>query len=392
MELAVREGADRFVPSGAYRALEDRLRAHGAALEDIPAVVLACFDRRTRMQPFLFYDTHIFPAGAALIAGALYQAGFRRTRAVFDAWNPRWRIAGAQLDGRPLQMLLVSSMHLHGARADAAIRTACAGGEERPLIIAGGARAIYAPHDFWPAAPGDRRTAPDVVVTGEAYVLLQLLEVVLAYRRPSDHMRTAFERARRDGALEAVPGLVYRAPGSPPDQPLLVDTGLQRLVQDLDELPPEFVGLSVLEPPHRRAALSAAPIAAGWLAGTQLIVSLLMTQGCKFSCPYCPIPAMHQKSWRHRSPEAIAHVMQTVLRALRHQALLRRRRQLLQSARHGRGDPHRRWRARPRSAARSARRCASSPRRRRSTPGRTATCCRWRAPPACTASGSASRT
>jgi radical SAM superfamily enzyme YgiQ (UPF0313 family) len=31
-----------------------------------------------------------------------------------------------------------------------------------------------------------------------------------------------------------------------------------------------------------------------------------MTQGCKFNCPYCPIPALNQKSWRYRSPESTA--------------------------------------------------------------------------------------
>lgn len=310
MELGVRQGADRFVPSGAYRALEERLRTH--AVEDIPAVVLACFDRRTRLQPFLFYDSHIFPAGAALIAGALNQAGFRRTRAVFEQWNPRFRPDRARLDGQPLQMLLVSAMHLHAARADAAIRAVCAGGEDRPLIIAGGPRAVLAPYDYWSGAANGCRAAPDVAVTGEAYVLLELLDVILAHRGRGESMRSAFERARQDGALEAVPGLVYRAPGSTPDEPVLVDTGLQRLVQDLDELPPEFAGLSVIEPPHRREELSAVPIGAGGLGRHQLIVSLLMTQGCRFTCPYCPIPAMHQRSWRYRSPEAIAHVMRTI--------------------------------------------------------------------------------
>ncbi|MGW8181692.1 MAG: radical SAM protein, partial [bacterium] len=84
MELAVRSGSDRFVPSGAYRALEAGLRKHLSRLEEIPAVVLSAFDRNTRLLPFLFYDSHMFPLGASLIAGALYQAGFSRTRGVFQ--------------------------------------------------------------------------------------------------------------------------------------------------------------------------------------------------------------------------------------------------------------------------------------------------------------------
>jgi hypothetical protein len=54
MELAVRQGADRFVTRGAYRALERRVRSQLAAGGDAPAVVLACFGRRTRVLPFLF--------------------------------------------------------------------------------------------------------------------------------------------------------------------------------------------------------------------------------------------------------------------------------------------------------------------------------------------------
>lgn len=305
MELAVRSGADRFVPAGAYRALESRLRARADSLADASAVVLSCFDRRTRMLPFLFFDARMFPAGPSLIAAALHQAGFP-TRAVFELWNPYFRPSRARIDGRPVQLLLTSSMQIHAARAHAAIRDACAMGEERPLIIAGGPKAVYEPYDFWSTPANGNRSAPDVVVTGEAYVLLELLDLVLAYRGRGDSIRAAFERARRAGALENVPGLVYLAPGASANEPTLVDTGLQRLVEDLDELPSEPVGLSVLEPPHRGEGLAARPLPVGRVHRHILIANLLMTQGCKFRCSYCPIPALHQKSWRHRSPETVA--------------------------------------------------------------------------------------
>jgi radical SAM superfamily enzyme YgiQ (UPF0313 family) len=275
-------------------------------------VVLSCFDRSTRMLPFLFYDSRMFPAGAALIAGALQQAGFS-TRAVFELWNPRFRPSRARIDGRPLDMLLVSSMQIHAQRAYAAIADALAMGEDRPLIIAGGPKAIFEPYDYW-SQSADRapRAAPDVAVTGEAYVLLELLSVVRAHRGRGETMHTAFERAREAGALASVPGLVYLAPGASRREPVLVDTGLQRLVRDLDELPLESVGLSLLEPPHRRATLSPSPILPGHLHRHVLIVALLMTQGCKFRCAYCPIPALHQKSWRHRSAPAVAESMRIV--------------------------------------------------------------------------------
>src|SRR5262249_56908230 len=89
MELAYRKGSDAFVPAGAYRRLEASLRERAADLAEVPAVVLSCFDPSTRMLPFLLYDRRIFPAGGRAVAGALAQAGFARTRAVFQLWNPR---------------------------------------------------------------------------------------------------------------------------------------------------------------------------------------------------------------------------------------------------------------------------------------------------------------
>jgi hypothetical protein len=65
VELAVRKDSDRFVKQGAYGALQARLRRQSGKLAEIPTVVLSAFDRSTRLLPFLFYDTLMFPAGAA---------------------------------------------------------------------------------------------------------------------------------------------------------------------------------------------------------------------------------------------------------------------------------------------------------------------------------------
>ena len=91
MELAVRKGSDRFVKPGAYTALQARLRGRSSTLAEVPTVVLSAFDRSTRLLPFVFYDSFMFPAGASAIANALHQAGFARTRAVFELWNPNFR-------------------------------------------------------------------------------------------------------------------------------------------------------------------------------------------------------------------------------------------------------------------------------------------------------------
>ncbi len=311
MELNSRKGADAFVPAGSYRRLEADLAAR-KEMADIPAVVLACFDPRTRMLPFILYDKMIFPAGGRAVAGALVQAGFQRTRAVFQLWNPNFRPSQARYDGRPIQLLLVSAMQIHGEAAYAAIRDAWTMGEDRPLIIAGGPKAHYEPYHFWPLATPKGPVGPDVVCTGESFVLLDLLRVLTGFHRPGRHIRQAFELARHAGALDEVPGLVYLDPEASLEEPVLVDTGLQRLVQHLDEMPHEVSGLAVMEPPSRRPGLGAAPLPDRKVRSHARICTLLVTQGCKFSCSYCPIPGVNQKTWRYRSPEGLVHEMRSV--------------------------------------------------------------------------------
>ncbi len=312
MELTMRKGNDVFVPAGEYRRLENRLAQRREELAELPVVVLSCFDPATRLLPFVLYDKLIFPAGARTIAGAVHQAGFTRTRAVFQLWNKNFRPSQAKIDGKRLEMLLISSMQIHSAKAYEAIKDAWTQGEDRPLIIAGGPKAIYEPYHYWPMQGKNGPIGPDVVVTGEAFVLLDLLNVLVQFRARNESLRTAFERARQSGALESVPGLVYLDPKATLQEPVLVDTGLQRLVQHLDEMPEEITGLRLMEPPHRGRGSSSAPVPDARVRRHAFVVSFLMTQGCKFTCPYCPIPAMNQKSWRFRSPEGIARQLRTV--------------------------------------------------------------------------------
>ena len=209
-------------------------------------------------------------------------------------------------------MLLISSMQIHSQRAYDAISEAWSLGAARPLIIVGGPKAVYEPYHFWPKAGKRDPAVPDVVITGEQYVLLELLNTLVEYRSAHGTMRSAFEQARSEGALETIPGLVYLAPGASAREPVLIDTGLQRLVRDLDELPGEETALDLLEPPHRGAGLSSKPLDPTRVGRHARIVSLLVTQGCKFNCSYCPIPAVNQKSWRYRSPEALVRTISTI--------------------------------------------------------------------------------
>lgn len=312
MELTVRKGSDKFVPAGAYRALEARLRKRSAELAEIPTVVLSCFDRSTRLLPFVLYDRYIFPAGARTIAGSLYQAGFTRTRAVFQLWTPHFRPSHARLEGRPPEMLLLSSMQMHSHSAYAAVRDAWTMGDDRPFIIAGGPKAHHEPYHYWSIKGKSGPVAPDVVVTGECYVLLDLLNAIMPMRGRGESMRVAFERARREGLLDTIPGLVYLAPEATLSDPVLVDTGLQRLVQNLDELPHEVSGLSLMERPHSGTGLLPTPIPDNKVKRLSPIMGIQVTQGCKFNCSYCPIPALNQKTWRFRSPDGLVHEIRSV--------------------------------------------------------------------------------
>ena len=167
-------------------------------------------------------------------------------------------------------------------------------------------------------------------------------------------MRQAFERVRDAGLLEDICGLVYRPDSDegPPDY--LVNTGVQRLVADLDELPLSFESLGLFEPPHRRTGLSRHAVPVDRLGRHADIMSLVPTHGCKFHCPYCPIPAYNQFTFRaQRRPvgggddrDCGAHGDPQVLR---------HGRQFLQQAGDGRGGVFERWRRARCTAGRSAR-------------------------------------
>ena len=123
-----------------------------------------------------------------------------------------------------------------------------------------------------------------MAVTGEEYVLLNLLETVLSIRAKMESMRSAFVRARNEGLLDAIPGLVYAKPDERGRTEALVDTGIQRLVGDLDELPHPVLGYRLLEPPSRLPTLAADAVPADRLHRHSRAASLVMTAGCKFSC------------------------------------------------------------------------------------------------------------
>lgn len=304
MELPRREPGDVYLPDGEFRRQIDALRrctdAHGLAIG-----IFYAFDFRTRMLPFWYADKRMAPCSVRLLGDVLNEAGFTNIRIVLQQWSPNVLPSRARLRGKPLDILLVSAMQVHAESAYALIRDAHQMGSARPLILAGGPKGIYEPTDF--LKPGARSDAgADCVVTGEAYVLLQLLHTILAHRTEQQTPRESYEHARRSGALESVPGLVYLTPDSSSTQPLAVNTGVQRLLQDLDEMPMPDAGYRMLEPPHRRRTLAVQPCPPQRVGRVSTIASVISTQGCRFNCSYCPIPAANQRTWRHKSPARLA--------------------------------------------------------------------------------------
>jgi radical SAM superfamily enzyme YgiQ (UPF0313 family) len=310
MELPSRPRNDRYTKPGQYLELERRLRAHPAAAQ-IPTLVCYAFDHRTRLGPFLFLDKSLLPAGPRAIAAAIYKAGFTRQRVVMRQWNPNFRAGDARLDGAPPEMLFVSSMQIHSASALEMIADAHRLGEGRPFIVAGGAKAIYEPWDFFEFGP-QRQYSADVVVTGEEHVALEMLDRLMEFRARGEHLRKTFHRVRRSGLLDDIPGLVFVEGDEKQPAQRLVNTGIQRMVQDLDELPHPLLGLAQIEPPHKRRTLSARPIPLAKMKRYARIISLVTTHGCKFHCPYCPIPAYNQFTFRFKSPERLRDEMKDI--------------------------------------------------------------------------------
>ncbi|MCP4250959.1 MAG: radical SAM protein [bacterium] len=304
MELPRRAGDDVFLPDGGFRDRISALRQLTYAHELAIGIVYA-FDFRTRMLPFWYADKRMATCYVRLSGDVLREAGFTNLRIVLQQWSPNVLPSRMRLGERPLDVLLVSSMQVHADRAYALIRDAHRAGAARPLILAGGPKAIYEPTDFFELGP-EPGIGADCVVTGEAYVLLQLLQAVLAHRRADESPLDAFENARLAGTLADVPGLVYLSPDASPQKPVAVNTGVQRLLRDLDELPMPDAGYRMMEPPHRRRTLAAQPCPADRVGRISTIASVTPTMGCRFNCSYCPIPAVNQRTWRHKSPQRLA--------------------------------------------------------------------------------------
>ncbi len=313
MELPRRDRGDELLKPGSLLGVRQRLR-NIAQRHDLASVIACAFDHRTRMLPFIYADVRMVPAGVRAIGSAMLDAGFPKTRIVLQQWNKNFRPSLARLDGRIPDLFMVSSMQIHSVRCREMIRDASRiEPSHRPLIIAGGPKTIYEPWDVFSADPNDPWGA-DVAVTGEEYVLLSLVEALLSIRAESEPMRSTFIRARDSGILDQIPGLVYAKTDGKGAAEELIDTGIQQLVGDLDEVPHPVLGYGLLETPSRGATLAPRALPANQVRKYSSIGSLVLTFGCKFACPYCPIPAYNQRMHRVKSGERIADEMTSLYR------------------------------------------------------------------------------
>jgi radical SAM superfamily enzyme YgiQ (UPF0313 family) len=311
MELPRRRPDDVYLPDGSLQetiaAFRQRSDCH-----DLRIAITYAFDFRTRMLPYWYADKRMAPCSVRTLGDVLHACGFKHIRIVLQQWMPNFRPSQAVLDGRPLDILMVSAMQVHGEPSYDLVRDAHLLGPDRPLILAGGPKAIYEPTDYFELGDG---AGADCVVTGEAFVMLDLLKTILDERQPRDSVRDAFERRRLAGGLKDTPGLVYMSPEAEPGRPVAVNTGVQRLLRDLDELPMPDAGYRMIEPPHRRRTLADQPCSPKKVGKLSVISSVIATHGCKFNCDYCPIPAVNQRTWRHKSPrrmaDEIAHIHET---------------------------------------------------------------------------------
>lgn len=277
------------------------------------ALLVLCFDPRTRILPFVFADTRLVPAGVRQVAASLLESGVLDLRVVLQQWSPRVEPSSAGLGGRRPDLLLLSAMSIHSAPLERLLADACSiPPGERPLVVCGGPKAIYEPDSLFHVR-GDPAVSTDLACRGEDYVLLEALERVTAEWGERETLRDAFRRARASGALLGVPGLTF-AGGEDGAAPSLVDTGPQRLLLDLDELPIAVGALAHVEPAHGRRTLAPAPLAPSRVVRRAPVAPIELTRGCRLACGFCPIPAYNQRSFRAKSGARVAAEMHAFAR------------------------------------------------------------------------------
>lgn len=296
MELTGRVGKDRFLAES-HLDLAGQLGELSAGRYS--AAVVYPFDPFTEVGPFLGVSRRMAMAAPWVVGALLRRAGFD-SRIVQQVWNPNFQPRRAEINGRPLDLLAVSSMIIHSAKARELVRDARLMGEDRPFTVCGGPKYIYQPTDAW---RGREDTWPDVVVTGEAHILLSLLKRILTLKKGDETLAKAWRRLCEHGEFHDIPGLVFRSPG---DRLELINTGVPQMSEHL-ERPFAVEGLALYERPGKHDGLGETAMPLDQLGRHVRFVALPgFTEGCTRTCPYCPIPGRMQHSYRSSAEEFIA--------------------------------------------------------------------------------------
>ena len=340
MELPSRPKNDRYTRPGQYNELERRLRANPDAAQ-IPVLVCYAFDFRTRLGPFLFADMRLLTAGPRAIAAALYQAGFTQAAHRAAAVEPQ-RSAQRGPPRRRAAADAVRLQHADPQRQRLRADRGCLPARRRPAVHPGRRRQGHL------RAVGLLRLVAPTASTAPTWLSPARSSWSWSCSTASWNLGAAANiRARRSiacaapGLLDDIPGLVFREGDEKAPLGRLINTGIQRMVQDLDELPHPIVSLALLEPPHRRRTLAspadpgrqAAPLCRHGLAGDDARLQVPL--------PLLPDPGLQPVHLPLQESRPAARRDGEDRRADRHPHFLRHRRQLLQQPRDGRGDLHR---------------------------------------------------
>jgi len=116
MELPRRERDDVYLKDGTFGERVAELRRLSEA-HDLAIGIVYAFDFRTRMLPYWYADKRMAPCSVRLLGDVLHEAGFANLRIVLQQWSPNVLPSRMRLNGRPLDILLVSSMQVHSERA-----------------------------------------------------------------------------------------------------------------------------------------------------------------------------------------------------------------------------------------------------------------------------------
>ena len=309
MELPRRTRGDELLKPGELTALRERLRIR-APDHDLTTVIACAFDHRTRMLPFIYRRHAHGPGGRAG-----HRLGHGRCRVRQDPHRPPavepQLPPVADAARRPHPGPVHGLEHeIHSEQCMELIRDACRiDPAHRPLIIAGGPHAVYEPWDLFSADPATpwrrrrrrhRRGVRPAEPAGGAAVDPRRGRIDALGVPPRARQR----RARRTSPAWSIRAATGRA--SPRNWSTRASSGCSAISTSC-RTRCWATGCSSRPAGTRPSGARALP--ADQVQRHSPISSLVLTFGCKFACPYCPIPAYNQRQHRVKSGERIADEM-----------------------------------------------------------------------------------